>query len=389
MESALFVLIGLAIGAGVVWVWFRGRIQLAEERVRMAEERVHQVTEVRGALLTEFKALSSDALAANNQRFLELAQGTLGRCEEGITKPLKESLDKVDGKIRELEKSRQAELGSLARHLDTLTRTQDGLRAETANLVTALRKPHVRGSWGEMHLKRAVELSGMAQHCDFELQATVAGDEGRLRPDMVVKLPGGRNVVVDAKVPLEAHIEAINSTDEALRQRRLADHAAQFRTHVRSLSSKAYWEHLPATPEFVVMFIPGEAFYSAALDADPALVEFAAQHKVIPATPTTLIALLLTVAHGWREERVAEHAKEIEELGRELHKRLGTMAKHFVGVGTGLDRAVAAYNSTVGTFESRVLAQARRFKELGASGGGEIEDLSQVETRVRQLEIAS
>ncbi len=300
-----------------------------------------------------------------------------------MVRPLKDSLEKVDTRIQELEKARTGAYAGLTEQLKSLSLTQSQLQNQTANLVKALRAPQVRGRWGEIQLKRVVEMAGMVEYCDFKQQQTAAGDSGRLRPDLIVRLPGRKNVVVDSKAPLSAYLEALEAEDEDQRLARLREHAAQVRKHVANLSSKAYWDQFQPAPEFVVLFLPGESFFSAALEQDPALIEAAVAKQVILATPITLIALLRAVAYGWSQERLAENAQQISRLGRELHDRLRVLAGHFADIGGALSRAVESYNRMLGSLESRVLVTARRFKDLGAASGADIEVLEAVDRQTR------
>jgi DNA recombination protein RmuC len=382
-------------------------VELAAERAARAEEqrsmdeKLRLVQATQEELTERFKALSHDALQANAQTFLEVAKAQLEKTQEvakveldarstaidGLVAPLREALEKVDGKLAELDQSRERAQGALGAQLRALAESQDSLRTQTERLVGALRAPNTRGRWGEVQLRRVVELAGMVDRCDFTEQTQVAGEGGALRPDLVVHLPGEKQVVVDSKVPFQAFFDAHQAPDEATRQSRLTSHAADVRRHVRKLSEKGYSAQFESAPEFVVMFMPGEAFLFAALEKDPELIEFGAQQNVILATPTTLIALLRAVAYGWRQEQVARNARDIQALGRELHDRLQTVVKHLAALGQRLGASVDAYNSAMSSLEARALVTARKFRELGAGGESDIPRLEPVESLVRQLDI--
>jgi DNA recombination protein RmuC len=375
--------------------------RLEEER-QQSEEKLKLITEAQRAFENSFKSLSADALKNNNQSFLDLAKASLAEFQQGakgdlekrqvaidaIVKPVQESLDKVDAKILALEKAREQAYGEIRQQFTQMAEVQTQLRDETSNLVKALRQPHVRGRWGEVQLRRVVEMAGMMKHCDFYEQESAGDDEGRVfRPDLIVRLPGGRQIVVDSKAPISAYMDAHEATSEELRKAKILLHAQLMRGHLQALSKKSYWEQFQPTPEVVVMFIPGEAFFSAALEADPELLDSGFGQNVIIASPASLMALLKAAAYGWRQESIADNAREISRLGQDLHARLGVMAEHFLKLGRSLGSATENYNSAIASFESRVLVSARKFKELGAtSQDAEIIELRAVEGGVRRLQ---
>jgi DNA recombination protein RmuC len=373
---------------------------LTEEQ-KQAQEKLALLEDAKRQLADAFKVLAADALTSSNTSFLELAKTQLEKFHEGakgdlekrqtaideLVKPVRESLGKVDAKLQEIEKGRIEAYSGLTEQVRSLAETQKELRGETANLVKALRRPQARGRWGEIQLRRVVEMAGMLEHCDFVQQQSTDGEDGRLRPDLVVCLPGHKNIVVDSKAPLEAYLEAIEAPDDETRAAKFKDHARQVRNHITALGRKSYFEQFDFTPEFVVLFLPGEVFFSAALESDPELIELGVSQNVIVATPTTLIALLRAVAYGWRQETLADSAKAISELGQDLYKRLSDLGEHMQKLGKGLGTAVNAYNSAIGSLESRVLVSARRFKELGASAiGAEIAELPPLEISARLLQ---
>ena len=375
--------------------------KLEAERA-LAAERLVVVEKAREELTSTFSALSGQALQSNNQMFLDLAAQTLGRFQQDakgdlerrqqaiqeLVAPVKLSLDKLDGRIHDIERLREGAYQALTTQVRVLAEGQGDLRRETFSLVKALRQPVARGRWGELQLRKVVEMAGMVEYCDFVEQASINGEDGRLRPDLVVRLPGGLNIVVDAKTPLSAYLDAAETDDDDVRKKHLIDHARQVRDHMTQLGRKSYQDQFDPTPDLVVLFLPGEMLFSAALQQDPQLIEFGVGEKVVLATPTTLITLLRTVAYGWKQEALARNAQEISELGRQLHDRISVLAGHWARVGRNLGEAVGAYNSAVASMETRVLVSARRFKDLKAvPDEREIDVLEPIETIPRTLDV--
>ncbi|MBI3093675.1 MAG: DNA recombination protein RmuC [Rhodocyclales bacterium] len=437
MEMTVALVVGLLLGGGLVGFFLRARTretqaQLAQRESELAASRAQEsalaircatlATELekdqalfaerqatwdaaRDSFADAFKVISADALAKNNQSFLELARATLEAQQAAalasaktdldkrqtaigdLVAPVRTSLEKFELQIQGIEKSRIDAYATLTEQVRAMAEAQGALRLETGNLVKALRAPQTRGRWGELQLKRVVEMAGMLDHCDFFEQESTNTEDGRLRPDMVIKLPGGKNIVVDAKAPLAAYLEALEATDEEEKKRKLADHARQVRDHLRKLGQKAYWEQFQPSPDFVVLFLPGEMFYSAALEADPSLIEAGVDARVILATPTTLIALLRAVAYGWTQQALTENAERISALGRELYERIATVTEHWGRVGKNLGEAVGAYNKSVASMESRVLVSARKFRDLKVAGEDkEIAGLNPVEALPREVQ---
>ena len=402
-ETQALTLIALAalIAGGVGWLLAHARQQRRIATLETTLELERKAASARVADMEQhFSALSSRALKDNNQAFLQLAHETLktfhtqakGELEqkeksvENLVKPIKEALEKTEKQIREVEKERRESYGALSKHLETLTQTQLQLQGETRNLVQALRRPEVRGQWGEMTLKRLVELAGMVEYCDFFLQEHTPGTDGGIRPDMIVRMPDGREIVVDVKTPLDAYLSASECSDDAGRTQHLAHHARKVRERVRDLAGKAYWSQFKNAPDFVVLFIPGDQFLSAALDVDRELLEDALRQKVILATPTSLVALLRAVAYGWRQQALAANAERIRAVGEELYQRLAVFSEHLAKVGRSLDASVSNFNKAVGSFDTKVLPGARKFSEMGISAKKDLELPQQIETGVRESE---
>lgn len=419
--AQLWLIIGIAVGALGVWLALRARLaelsaardgraaaerELAGLQATLAHEReaaakqLALVEEAQVKLADSFKALAGEALQSNNQAFVALAKSELAQHQvqaredldkrkqamEALVKPIGDSLTKVDTKIEQLEQARREAQGALFNQLKTVSSGQEQLRRETANLVTALRAPHTRGRWGEVQLRRVCEMAGMLQHCDFTEQQTFSSDDGRLRPDVVIQLPGDKQVIVDAKVPLAAYLDAVEAQDEGTRKAHLQSHVRQMREHVKKLAAKSYWSEFGASAEFVVMFVD-EAIYRVALDEDPALLEDAFSQHVLIATPTSLLGLLHAVNYGWRQEKMAKSAEEVQKLGHELHGRLGRFADTLAKIGRSLGTSVNAYNEAVGSFDSRVLVSARKLSEHGAaSESKELATPAQIEVHPRTVQ---
>jgi len=420
----LWLLLGLTLGAALTALALRGRLrtlaveaarcgELERELVRArsdlehersrAQERLATVQDAQERLSASFKALSAEALQASQSQLVELARAQLAAAQaegkgdldrrqqavEQLVGPLREQLGRVDAQLVKLDQERRESRGRMDAQIRALTESGEKLRTETGALVTALRKPNTRGQWGQMQLRNVVELAGMVAHCDFVEQSSLSGEDTSMRPDLVVSLPGGKHVVVDAKAPLQGVLDAYEARDEDERDRHLRDHARLLRKHVKALADKAYWEGLDSAPDFVVMFLPGEHLYGAALEADPALLEDAMARRVLIATPTTLLAILRAVGYGWQQERMADSAKVISELGRELHGRLVKLSGLFGTLGSRLNSAVRAYNEAIGSYEARVLPGARRFAEHGVvAAGREPEKLEPITLSARTLHVA-
>lgn len=365
------------------------------------EARVQELTQMGAALEKRFVGLASEALGKNSESFLKLVSERFDKHSqaaredlekrraaiETLIKPLGENLSRFESKVDAIEKAREGAYRAITEQVKTLAEGQTGLRSETSRLVQALRRPQTRGRWGEYQLRNVLEMAGMTEHVDFVEQPTIAGEDGRLRPDVIIRLPGGKSIIVDAKTPLDAYLNAVEADDEESRKQLVADHARQVRDHVRALASREYWKALPETPDFVVMFVPGEAIFAAAIESDPGLFESAARDRVLISTPTTLIALVKAVAYGWQQESLAENAQAVAANARELYGRIGKFGEHIGEVGRALRRAVERYNQGVGSLEGRVLPTARKFESLNVlSAGSSIPPLEPVEHDIRELQ---
>ncbi len=373
------------------------------EAAKGLEEQRKLLNDAEQKLLDAFKALSADALKSNSQTFLQLAKqsletvaaeakGDLDQRREAVNtliKPLEEALKRYETQAQTLERTRQEAYGGLREQLTTLAKTTQQLQHESQHLVSALRRPQARGRWGELTLRRVVELAGMSEHCDYAEQVSIQDEEARFQPDMVVRLPGGRQVIVDAKTPLNAYLDAIESSDDESRRTLLTQHVSQMRDHMGQLSSKRYWEKLPEACDFVVMFIPGESFLAAALEQDRSLIEDGMENRVVIATPTTLVALLRAIAYGWRQEQITKNAMEVARIGRETYERIQAFLGHVETTRKHLTNSVFAFNRMLGSLEGRILPSLRRFRELGATGGEELPVLEPIEQTPRRIELAS
>ena len=405
-------LFGLVIGGLITAVLYMRRLHEQQKQVAQLQttlelerqghqEKLESFKEARQQLSESFTALSSQALKHNSEEFLRLANENLKYFQtkansdfelreksiENMIKPIREALEKTEEQIQGIEKERKQAYGALHSHLENMARTQEALQDQTRQLVTALRRPEVRGQWGELTLKRLAELAGMVEHCDFFQQQSINTEEGRQRPDMIVRMPDQREIIVDVKTPLDAYLSAIEATDDAARAEHMKRHAKNVRQRVQELSSKNYWSQFKNTPDFVVLFIPGEQFLTTALDIDRNLLEDALRKQVILSTPTSFVALLRAVAYGWRQEQLAKNAEVIRQVGEELYQRLGTFSGHLQKVGRSLESSLKSYNSAVGSFDSRVLPGARKFVELGITASKELEDAEQIETAVKQVDV--
>ena len=408
LTLVITLIVGLAIGVVIGWLASRPaqtRLQTELEKDRAVHaERLTAYHDAEGKLREAFQALSAEALKTNNEAFLSLAEtrmreartaatgdiDTRKKAIEDLLAPMAKTLEQVDREIKDSERRRVESGAQLMQRIASLDTAGQGLRDETRRLTDALKRPGVRGRWGELQLKRVVELAGMIEYCDFMEQHTIqTGEDERIRPDVIVRLPGGKRIVIDAKAPLDAYLRALEAPDDISRQNLLGEHAKQVRNHISQLSAKSYFEKVASTPEFVVMFLPGEMFFSAALEQDPSLIECGVEKRVIPASPTTLIALLRAVAYGWQQEAMEENARKISDLGRNLYEAVRTLGDRFQTLGMRLKSSLEAYNDAVGSLEGNVLVKARKFKELqAANGGDEIKQLDPIDRVPRMLQAA-
>jgi len=405
------LLLAAATGAVITYLYFDGHLNrtrdkcihlstvLEIERKASAEQQA-SYQQLNQQLKDTFNAMAADALRDNNAQFLRLAKenleklhiksaGELDKRElaiENLVKPIRDALEKTESQVRKMESDRQQAHGALTQHLETIAESHKTLQGETRNLVQALRRPEVRGQWGELTLKRLAELAGMVEHCDFFEQESAQSDSGKQRPDMVVRMPDKREIIVDAKTPLDAYLSAVEASDDAERSRLLEGHARNVRARIKELASKAYWQQFKYSPDFVVLFIPGDQFLSAALDIDHTLIEDALSQQVILATPTSFVALLRAVAYGWRQETLAENADAIREVGQEMYSRLTNFAEHLSRLGRSLNNSVDAYNKAVGSYDTRILPGAKKFTEMGVASKKESPQLEQIERSTRQVE---
>ena len=405
------LLLAIICGALGVYFYLAGKLarlrneyaqletELGHERMRALEKQA-ALEQLNLQLKDTFNAMATEALNSNNEQFLRLAKESLGqfhikaegelekreKAVENMVKPIRDALEKTEKQVERMESGRQQAHGALTKHLETMAESHRLLQSETRNLVQALRRPEVRGQWGELTLKRLAELAGMVEHCDFQEQASVQTDNGQQRPDMIVRMPDKREIIVDAKTPLDAYLSAVEAVNDEERKTRLQQHARNVRARIRELSSKSYWQQFRHSPDFVVLFIPGDQFLSAALDVDHTLIEDALSQNVILATPTSFVALLRAIAYGWRQEVLAENAEVIREVGQDLYGRLATFAEHLSRLGRSLDSSVSAYNKAISSYDSRILPGAKKFTELGVTARKEPPRLEPIERSARHVE---
>ena len=405
------LLLAIICGALGVYFYLAGKLarlrneyaqletELGHERMRALEKQA-ALEQLNLQLKDTFNAMATEALNSNNEQFLRLAKESLGqfhikaegelekreKAVENMVKPIRDALEKTERQVERMESGRQQAHGALTKHLETMAESHRLLQSETRNLVQALRRPEVRGQWGELTLKRLAELAGMVEHCDFQEQASVQTDNGQQRPDMIVRMPDKREIIVDAKTPLDAYLSAVEAVNDEERKTRLQQHARNVRARIRELSSKSYWQQFRHSPDFVVLFIPGDQFLSAALDVDHTLIEDALSQNVILATPTSFVALLRAIAYGWRQEVLAENAEVIREVGQDLYGRLATFAEHLSRLGRSLDSSVSAYNKAISSYDSRILPGAKKFTELGVTARKEPPRLEPIERSARHVE---